>query len=397
MKILSISAQKPNSTGSGIYLTELVNSFDKLEHENIVVAGIDIADKKESKNYIFKPVIFNSHKLPFSVVGMSDEMPYKSTRYKELTADMQNMFEEEFIKVIKETIKDYNPDIIICHHLYFLTSLVREHFKDLKIIGLCHGTDLRQLKKIDMQNDRIIKNIRELDLILVAHNEQKKEVINFFDAEKEKVKIIGTGYNHEIFNNLNLKKDKDKINIIFAGKISEKKGVKCLIKALEKVKIDKKINLYLAGGYSDEEEYNKIYSYKNKVNYNIEFLSSIPQIELAKYLNKSDIFVLPSFYEGLPLVLLEALACGLKVICTDLVGIKDYFNEIIPNNNITFIKPPKMKNVDEAYEDSLPIFINDLKMALENEIKNLNSYKAVDTTSLSWLQTAKRLINLYNE
>ena len=40
MKILSISAQKPDSTGSGIYLTELVKAFSKKGHEQAVMAGI---------------------------------------------------------------------------------------------------------------------------------------------------------------------------------------------------------------------------------------------------------------------------------------------------------------------------------------------------------------------
>ena len=39
MKILSITAQKPHSTGSGVYLTELVNAFDRLGHSQAVIAG----------------------------------------------------------------------------------------------------------------------------------------------------------------------------------------------------------------------------------------------------------------------------------------------------------------------------------------------------------------------
>ena len=40
MKILSITAQKPNSTGSGVYLTEVVRQFAKEGHEQAVVAGV---------------------------------------------------------------------------------------------------------------------------------------------------------------------------------------------------------------------------------------------------------------------------------------------------------------------------------------------------------------------
>ena len=40
MRILSITAQKPNSTGSGVYLTELVKEYEILGHEQAVVAGV---------------------------------------------------------------------------------------------------------------------------------------------------------------------------------------------------------------------------------------------------------------------------------------------------------------------------------------------------------------------
>ena len=44
MKILSVTAQKPDSTGSGVYLTELVKGFNKLGHEQAVIAGITKED-----------------------------------------------------------------------------------------------------------------------------------------------------------------------------------------------------------------------------------------------------------------------------------------------------------------------------------------------------------------
>ena len=40
MRILSVTAQKPHSTGSGVYLTGLVNSFSQMGHEQAVIAGV---------------------------------------------------------------------------------------------------------------------------------------------------------------------------------------------------------------------------------------------------------------------------------------------------------------------------------------------------------------------
>ena len=41
---------------------------------------------------------------------------------------------------------------------------------------------------------------------------------------------------------------------------------------------------------------------------------------LAEVFRQSDVFALPSFFEGLPLVTMEAMACGCKVVCSQIPG-----------------------------------------------------------------------------
>lgn len=65
MKILSITAQKPHSTGSGVYLTELVNAFDRLGHSQAVIAGICKEDTVHFPDRVsFFPVYYQSASLP---------------------------------------------------------------------------------------------------------------------------------------------------------------------------------------------------------------------------------------------------------------------------------------------------------------------------------------------
>ena len=69
MKILSVTAQKPNSTGSGIYLTELVKAMDEEGHEQAVVAGINREDAIELPDRVgFYPVYFEQEDLPLSLI-----------------------------------------------------------------------------------------------------------------------------------------------------------------------------------------------------------------------------------------------------------------------------------------------------------------------------------------
>ena len=88
MKILSVLAQKPHSTGSGVYLTELVKAFDKLGCKQAVIAGIYQDDEVcFPKNIEFYPVYYKSKNLPFAIPGMTDEMPYESKVYSQKTED----------------------------------------------------------------------------------------------------------------------------------------------------------------------------------------------------------------------------------------------------------------------------------------------------------------------
>ena len=125
MRILSVTAQKPDSTGSGVYLSELVKNFEVLGYEQAVVAGVYREDEIHLPEDVkFYPLYFKSDELPFAIAGMSDEMPYESTVYGQMTEEMVQIFENAFVKRIRSAVDDFKPDIIVCHHLYLVTSLV---------------------------------------------------------------------------------------------------------------------------------------------------------------------------------------------------------------------------------------------------------------------------------
>ena len=124
MRILNISAQKPHSTGSGFYLTETVRCFSAMGHTVGVVAGIYPQDTVCFPEGVeFFPVYFSTPALPFNIAGMSDEMPYPSTMYRSMTEDMANRFRASFESALKEAVSRFCPDVIICHHLYFLSAI----------------------------------------------------------------------------------------------------------------------------------------------------------------------------------------------------------------------------------------------------------------------------------
>lgn len=450
MKILSITAQKPHSTGSGTYLTELVKAFDEAGCKQAVVAGIYPDDQVSFPAGVdFYPVYFDADSnskaaVGFPVVGMSDSMPYPSTKYSEMSEAMVNEFEEAFLEVAGEAIDLLEPDVILCHHLFLLTAMIRKHFPDKKVYGICHGTDLRQMVNCPHLAEKIKPQIQKLDHIFALHEEQKNQIEKIFDIKNKTsiskldnrisntdfekidnrisnadceifnnnfsnincvnhamVSVIGSGYNAKLFNadGRGAHGAGELCRVCFAGKVSEAKGAPELLDAIDKLntEIGQKFELLIAGGCQEE----KLKARLERLPENVTYLGMLPQTELAKVFKSCDIFILPSYYEGLGLVLIEAMASSLIPICTDLPGIRDWVNENVINPNVRYIPMPEMAGVDTPTEAGREKFTEDIKSVLSDTINFINNSKIAneelplpDTSKITWREVSKKILNL---
>lgn len=400
MRILSITAQKPNSTGSGVYLTELVKEYALLGHEQAVVAGVYREDLIELPDGVaFYPVYFCEEGLPYPIVGMSDEMPYISTKYCEMSPEMVEQFRSSFMSAIERAVEELQPDLILCHHLYLLTALVREHFPERKVYGFCHNTDLRQMQKTDLEREFIRREIGKLDHIFVPQRAQEEGVLALYPVDKEKITRVGMGYNNQIFHLAEESCDKEGVtSLVFAGKIAEKKGVKSLLRAMALLGDEKeldmnRVQLLLAGSTGNEEEYQMIEGLAGRCPCKVKFLGRLSQSELARVYQQSDIFVLPSFFEGIPLTVIEALACGDRVVMTDLPGIKEWIASVSSDADVRYVTLPRMRNADEPLEEDLPEFERMLADALKASVLQKETHLA-DVSQISWEAIAKEVLRL---
>ena len=152
--------------------------------------------------------------------------------------------------------------------------------------------------------------------------------------------------------------------------------------------------LALAGSVGDPEEYARIRKTAEAVSPAPVFLGMLSHQKLAEAMNQSDIFVLPSFFEGLPLVLVEAMACGMRVVCTDLPGIRQWLDHEIPGHGVVFVTPPAMQNQDEPDPQSLPAF----ETALAEAIRQARSADRPDhalVERVSWDGLAERILAIW--
>ena len=114
MRILNITAQKPDSTGSGVYLAEMVRCEVAAGHSAAVICGIAPDDPLPFPSCVSAyPVHFETDEVPFSVCGMSDEMPYRATRYRDMDNKMVSCFRAAVATRLERAVEEFCPDVVI--------------------------------------------------------------------------------------------------------------------------------------------------------------------------------------------------------------------------------------------------------------------------------------------
>jgi len=172
---------------------------------------------------------------------------------------------------------------------------------------------------------------KKADRIILTSEKDKKFVVKRFKIPSQKIKIIPNYIDTEFFKPLPLAKEKNRI--IFAGRLEPEKNLFNLLKALPNILV----KLVLVGRGSLKRKLKQL-AEKEKIN--IEFIDIIANKDLPKEYNKSELFILPSLYEGCPKALLEAMSCGLPCIGSNVQGIKEiiihkengYLCEITPES-----------------------------------------------------------------
>lgn len=184
LKILHVLSQRPDSTGSGIYVQAMIREAAAGGYDNFLVAGLSSAECAdttciEEDKSIF--VNFNSDDVCYHIPGMSDVMPYESTRFCDLSDKDLGEYEKAFSTSLKSAVDRYKPDIIHSHHLWIVSSITRRLFPGIPMVTSCHGSDLRQFQNCSHLQEKVLAGCRNIDVVIALSRAQKKDIMRLYN------------------------------------------------------------------------------------------------------------------------------------------------------------------------------------------------------------------------
>jgi glycosyltransferase involved in cell wall biosynthesis len=403
MRILHIISQSPDFTGSGKYIQEIIRQSAKNGHDSFLLAGAQ-ADFTISPSLIPRDrtlfVRFDGMDLDFPIPGMSDIMPYPSSLFSRLNDNHLSAYKLAFGKKIKQAIDRFNPDLIHTHHLWIVSALTRQITEDIPMVTTCHGTCLRQHHNCPDISKEIALDLQGIDKVIALSCDQKQLIVSALSIDPQKISIVSGGYNKDCFYS-EPKAFDGTVELLYAGKISSPKGVPWLLKSLYLIR-ELPFRLHLAGN-ANEEQKQLCLSLADRLGSKALYHGALSHEKLSDLMRKAHIFILPSFFEGLPLVLMEALACGCRIITTALPGVHEIFRTDHPGM-VRLVKLPRLETIDTPFkqdemsmETLLSLTMAELISLVEEHPQPDMAYVRSNSSYFTWEKIFLKIAGVYGE
>jgi glycosyltransferase involved in cell wall biosynthesis len=290
--------------------------------------------------------------------------------------------------------------IVHAHGHPYLTSLVAG--KLAKIYGkpfvlTQHNTFIEynnMFDEFERLNDLTVgkQNLRDADIVIAVSNATKDYVLRL-GAKPNKVKVLHNGVDLVKFRPVAGKKEEmrrklgipqNAIVVLTVRRLVYKNGVDTLMEGANiAVKKNPRI-VFLAVGKGPDSDGVKMRIQQLGIEDNFKLAGFVTDADLPSYYNVANLFVLPSKSgEGLPLVALEAMACALPVIATDVGGIR----EVLKEDYGKLVPPNQPELLAEAVLDFAAQDFSQRKLEL----------RAMMEEKFSWDTNVERLVEIYEE
>ena len=288
-------------------------------------------------------------------------------------------------RTIENLIKKYQLDVVHIHGGPGGIFL----FKKLSVptIYTVHHTYWQQFHYIKNQSWKYIfyllekASYKKVEKIICVSKDTQKIITDYYAVPHKSTDYIPNGIN---LNNFKSKKNSNKENnILYVGRIDQRKGVDFLVKSMVLVhQKNPSITLHIVGEGIDKK---KLEKFSKENNLPIIFHGGLSDEELQKLYEHINIQIVPSVFEGFGISVLEGMAKGIPIIATDVDGIRS----ILKNNYSGILVP---YNNEHALSDSIiQLFNNPLlrQKLINNAFNELQEY--------NWQTIYTKTLSIYEE
>ncbi|MGD6806249.1 MAG: glycosyltransferase family 4 protein [Candidatus Bathyarchaeia archaeon] len=300
--------------------------------------------------------------------------------------------------VFAKSVKD--AQIVHAHGHPYLTSLLAgklSKFYGRPFVLTQHNTYIEYnniFDQVELLNDLSVgkQNLRAADKIIAISNATKEYVLRL-GAKPSKIKVIYNGVDIARFRIIPGKREEmrkklgipqDAVVVLTVRRLVYKNGVDTLLGCANiAAKKNAKI-VFVAVGKGPDMESVRQQIEQLSISANFRLAGFVSDADLPSYYNLADLFVLPSKSgEGLPLVAMEAMACGLPVIATDVGGVK----EILSKEHSKLVPPNQPDQLAAAV----------LNYAESDFSSSRTEVRARVEERFSWDANVERLVEIYEE
>jgi glycosyltransferase involved in cell wall biosynthesis len=258
-----------------------------------------------------------------------------------------------------------------------VTAAILQKIFGFKLTIDCLGSDVNVHSLCPKRKKQLAFAFKEATTVATKSKALAREVLKI--ASESNVKTIYNGVNFERFN-VAEKPITKKFNLLFIGNLIKTKGVFELLIAAKKLS-DEKVDFELSIiGKGPENKSLASYISANNLSASVKLIGSVPHELLDEWLSKSHALVLPSYREGVPNVIMEALATGTPVVASKVGGIPEVIENEINGILLESYQP------DSIYQGIRQLMTQ--SWSSEDILKSVESY-TWENTSEQFLGTFK--------
>lgn len=199
--------------------------------------------------------------------------------------------------------------------------------------------------------------IKKANKIITVSENTKKDILKFFKVNPDKIEVVYLGVGDEfikkekkdieyLYERFNIPRDKR--ILMYVGNLKPHKNLERLLEAYSKISSIENTCLLLVGKAFDKYTVLEDREKELNIDKNVIHTGIVTQEELVDLYNLSDLFVFPSLYEGFGLPVLEALACGTNVICSNSSSIPE-----VGGNVVEYFDPYSIEEMTNKIEEGL--------------------------------------------